>query len=56
MKYYFKKFDKLKSIGKTAIGPALKTSYNLALKGGPGSTIMLCTDGLANVGIGALDN
>lgn len=42
--------------GKTALGPALLTSLGLASKGKAGSVIIMCTDGLANIGVGALDN
>ena len=40
--------------GKTALGPALLASVGLASTGKPGSMVVLCTDGLANVGIGDL--
>jgi len=53
-----KLIDKLYSIkesGKTALGPAIAISLGLASKGKPGSTVVICTDGLANVGIGDLD-
>ena len=40
--------------GKTALGPALAASVGLASCGKPGSMVVLCTDGLANVGIGDL--
>ena len=38
--------------GPTALGPALLVSSVLAAEGGSGSTVILCTDGLANIGIG----
>ena len=41
--------------GQTALGPALLSSLEVASKGSPGSTVILCTDGLANIGIGQLD-
>lgn len=41
--------------GQTALGPALLCSLALALKGKPGSAIILCTDGLANLGLGSLE-
>ena len=31
-------------------------SLGLASKGKPGSIVVMCTDGLSNVGIGSLDN
>eukprot|EP01127_Copromyxa_protea_P015702 TRINITY_DN4564_c0_g1_i3.p1 TRINITY_DN4564_c0_g1~~TRINITY_DN4564_c0_g1_i3.p1 ORF type:complete len:654 (+),score=143.17 TRINITY_DN4564_c0_g1_i3:848-2809(+) len=41
--------------GRTALGPALQVSIAVAsIK--PGSTIVLCTDGLANMGVGALED
>jgi len=40
--------------GKTALGPALVASVGLASTGKPGSMVILCTDGLANVGFGDL--
>ena len=41
--------------GPTALGPALVSSVMLASKGKRGSKVILCTDGLANVGLGKLD-
>lgn len=41
--------------GRTALGPGLLAALGLASQGKPGSMVILCTDGLANVGIGALD-
>mmetsp|Transcript_24445 Transcript_24445/g.24031 ORF Transcript_24445/g.24031 Transcript_24445/m.24031 type:complete len:292 (+) Transcript_24445:1053-1928(+) len=41
--------------GPTALGPALLTSIGIASVGAPGSQVVLCTDGLANVGLGAFD-
>jgi hypothetical protein len=46
---------KLEENGSTALGPAVLTSISLAGEGGAGSTVIVCTDGLANVGLGALD-
>ena len=46
---------KLDENGSTALGPAVLTSIGLAGEGAPGSTVIVCTDGLANVGLGALD-
>lgn len=39
--------------GSTALGPALVTSIEIASKGAVGSRVIICTDGEANVGIGA---
>ena len=50
--------------GATALGPALLASIVLASKGLPGnyictkylgSKVIICTDGLANMGVGCLD-
>jgi len=40
--------------GQTALGPALVVSVALASQK-PGSQVILCTDGLANIGLGNLD-
>lgn len=45
----------LEETGPTALGPALVTSIAMAAEGAPGSMVVLCTDGLANVGLGAFD-
>jgi hypothetical protein len=50
-----KKFEQLKESGKTALGPALLISIGLASKGKQGSKVILCTDGLANIGLGEMD-
>lgn len=47
--------NKQEAKGQTALGPALLSSLEVASKGSPGSTVILCTDGLANIGIGQLD-
>ncbi len=39
--------------GTTALGPAVLTSVAMASKGAPGSQVIICTDGMANVGIGS---
>jgi hypothetical protein len=46
----------LEETGPTALGPALLTSIAMAADGKPGSSVVLCTDGLANVGLGAFDD
>ena len=51
--------DKLMSLeetGPTALGPALLTGIAMAAEGAPGSQVVLCTDGLANIGIGNFDD
>merc|ERR1712013_764309 len=45
---------KLQENGQTALGPALVVSIAMA-SSVPGSQVILCTDGLANIGVGALD-
>ena len=54
-------FDQLRSKimslgakGGTALGPALLFSIILASEAGPGSQVIICTDGLANIGVGDL--
>ena len=44
--------NKLKENGQTALGPAISSSLGLASQGLPGSCVVLCTDGMANIGIG----
>jgi hypothetical protein len=44
----------LRTEGSTALGPALVFSIGFAAKK-PGSSIILCTDGAANVGLGAIE-
>jgi small GTP-binding protein len=41
--------------GATALGPALSVALAVARRGAVGSRVTLCTDGLANIGVGALD-
>ena len=45
----------LEETGPTALGPAVLTAISLAGEGAPGSTVIVCTDGLANVGLGSFD-
>ena len=45
----------LEETGPTALGPALATAVAMASEGQPGSMVVVCTDGLANVGLGAFD-
>ncbi len=55
---YHKLIDSLNKIeakGQTALGPALVASVELAARAGAGSQLILCTDGLANIGVGSLD-
>ena len=45
----------IEETGPTALGPAMVTSIAMAAEGNPGSMVVVCTDGLANVGLGAFD-
>lgn len=45
----------LEETGPTALGPAILSSIALASEGSPGSQVVICTDGLANIGLGAFD-
>lgn len=45
----------IEETGPTALGPAALTSIAMASEGKLGSTVTICTDGLANVGLGAYD-
>ena len=47
---------KLKACGGTALGPALLASILISSEGGKGSSVVICTDGLANEGIGSFEN
>lgn len=45
--------SQLHTKGRTALGPAVPTSVAMASKGAPGSQVIICTDGMANVGLGS---
>ena len=45
----------LEETGPTALGPAVLTAIAMAAEGAPGSSVIVCTDGLANVGLGNFD-
>eukprot|EP00005_Dracoamoeba_jomungandri_P012139 CAMPEP_0174266078 /NCGR_PEP_ID=MMETSP0439-20130205/28853_1 /TAXON_ID=0 /ORGANISM="Stereomyxa ramosa, Strain Chinc5" /LENGTH=814 /DNA_ID=CAMNT_0015352839 /DNA_START=40 /DNA_END=2481 /DNA_ORIENTATION=+ len=49
-----KKVFDLEESGATALGPALLCSVAIAAQK-PGSKVVLCTDGLANIGLGSLE-
>jgi len=49
------KLYQLEETGPTALGPGLLTAVSLAAEGGFGSQVVICTDGLANIGIGSLE-
>ena len=46
--------EEMHTIGCTALGPGLVAATGLAAKGKPGSRVIICTDGLANVGMGSV--
>lgn len=48
--------EKIEESGQTALGPALVVALGVAIKGTPGSRVIICTDGLANVGLGSVEN
>lgn len=49
------KLEQIEETGPTALGPGILTSVALAAEGTAGSTVVICTDGLANIGLGAWD-
>ncbi|CAI2385036.1 unnamed protein product [Moneuplotes crassus] len=49
------KLYELEESGPTALGPALLTSVAMAAQGSAGSSVVLCTDGLSNVGLGSIE-
>lgn len=49
------KLMSLEETGPTALGPAVLTAIGMAAEGAPGSQVVICTDGLANIGLGAFD-
>lgn len=46
----------IEETGPTALGPAALTAIAMACEGAAGSTVVICTDGLANVGLGSYDD
>ena len=50
------KLKSLETSGSTALGPGLLSAISLASKGKAGSKVIICTDGLANVGLGSLEH
>lgn len=51
-----KKLMSIEETGPTALGPAVATSIAMAGENGAGSQVVICTDGLANIGLGAFDD
>lgn len=52
----FKSLDGIEESGSTALGPALCFAVGMASQAAQGGSIILCTDGLANRGLGSLMN
>ena len=50
------KISKLKEEGCTALGPSILFSLSLLMNNNNGGRIFLCTDGLANEGVGSFNN
>ena len=48
--------NELRVKGHTALGPAALMSVAMASKGAPGSQVIICTDGMANEGLGAFNS
>lgn len=48
------KLYELEESGPTALGPALLTAIGMATQGSAGSSVVLCTDGLSNIGLGSI--
>lgn len=49
------KLDAVEETGPTALGPGILTAVAMAAEGSAGSSVVICTDGLANIGLGAFD-
>ena len=55
LKLILNQLKKMRTGGITSLGPGLLVALELAINGKPGSTVILCTDGLANNGLGNID-
>lgn len=51
-----KKVKEMRPQGSTALGPGLLAAIGLAGEGKPGSQVIVCTDGAANMGLGNTNN
>ena len=51
-----KNISKMNADKETALGPAALISIVMASQGSKGSSVVICTDGLANIGLGTLEN
>jgi hypothetical protein len=49
------KLFSMEETGPTALGPAVVSAIAMAGECGNGSTVVICTDGLANIGVGCLE-
>mmetsp|Transcript_23530 Transcript_23530/g.16705 ORF Transcript_23530/g.16705 Transcript_23530/m.16705 type:complete len:83 (-) Transcript_23530:959-1207(-) len=49
------KLMQIEETGPTALGPGILSAIGIASEGAKGSQVIICTDGLANVGLGAFD-
>ncbi|KAL4491824.1 hypothetical protein ABPG72_006079 [Tetrahymena utriculariae] len=49
-------FDAIKEKGQTALGPAIVAALGVLSQQKKGSQIIVCTDGLANVGVGSFED
>ncbi|EAS02966.1 Sec23/Sec24 trunk domain protein (macronuclear) [Tetrahymena thermophila SB210] len=49
-------FDSIKEKGQTALGPAIVAALGVLSQQKKGSQIIVCTDGLANVGVGSFED
>ena len=45
----------METYGCTSLGMALLSGISLASRGNAGSKIIICTDGMANLGIGSIE-
>jgi hypothetical protein len=54
--YILSRLYKIKTLGCTALGPGIVTSLSLLKNVKKGSRIFLCTDGLANQGVGSISD
>ena len=50
------KLNNLEENGATALGPSVLTAVAMAGKIKEGSTVVICTDGLANIGVGSFED
>jgi Mg-chelatase subunit ChlD len=51
-----KRLEKIEESGQTALGSGLIVALGAAIKGTQGSRVIICTDGLVNIGFGSVEN